>query len=64
MYNLNTTNVNGKRAVSESEIKPIFVEYDKYGNLRFSEIPQWRRKLPIPQDQIDINERLSQNEGY
>ena len=22
------------------------------------------RKLPIPQDQIDINERLSQNEGY
>ena len=38
--------------------------HDKNGNLRFSEIPQWRRKLPIPQDQIDINERLSQNEGY
>ena len=38
--------------------------HDKDGNLRFSEIPQWRRKLPIPQDQIDINERLSQNEGY
>lgn len=38
--------------------------HDKNGNLRFTEIPSWRRKLPVPQDQIDINERLSQNEGY
>lgn len=38
--------------------------HDKNGNLRFTDIPSWRRKLPIPQDQIDINERLSQNEGY
>lgn len=37
---------------------------DKNGNLRFTEIPEWKRRLPIPQDQIDINERLTQNEGY
>lgn len=37
---------------------------DRNGNLRFSNIPAWRRKLPIPQGQIDINERLTQNEGY
>ncbi len=38
--------------------------HDKNGNLRFSEIPAWRAKLPIPQAQIDINERLTQNIGY
>lgn len=38
--------------------------HDKNGNLRFSEIPSWRAKLPIPQAQIDINERLTQNFGY
>lgn len=38
--------------------------HDKNGNLRFSDIPSWRRLFPIPQDQIDINERLVQNEGY
>ena len=38
--------------------------HDKNGNLRFTEIPSWRQKFPIPQDQIDINERLTQNEGY
>lgn len=38
--------------------------HDKNGNLRFSEIPSWRAKLPIPQTQIDINERLTQNFGY
>lgn len=38
--------------------------HDKNGNLRFSEIPAWRAKLPIPQAQIDINERLTQNVGY
>lgn len=38
--------------------------HDKNGNLRFSEIPFWRAKLPIPQAQIDINERLTQNIGY
>ena len=38
--------------------------HDKNGNLRFSEIPSWREKLPIPQAQIDINERLTQNIGY
>lgn len=39
-------------------------EHDKNGKLRFTEIPSWRRVLPIPQAQIDINERLTQNEGY
>lgn len=38
--------------------------HDKNGNLRFSEIPAWHAKLPIPQAQIDINERLTQNIGY
>ena len=38
--------------------------HDKNGNLQFTEIPSWRRLLPIPQDQLDINERLTQNEGY
>ena len=38
--------------------------HDKNGNLRFSEISAWRTKLPIPQAQIDINERLTQNIGY
>lgn len=38
--------------------------HDKNGNLRFSEIPAWRAKLPIPQAQVDINERLTQNIGY
>lgn len=38
--------------------------HDKNGNLRFSEIPAWRAKLPIPQAQIDINERLTQKIGY
>lgn len=38
--------------------------HDKNGNLRFSEIPAWRAKLLIPQAQIDINERLTQNIGY
>lgn len=38
--------------------------HDKNGNPRFSEIPAWRAKLPIPQAQIDINERLTQNIGY
>lgn len=38
--------------------------HDKNGNLRFAEVPAWRQKFPIPQDQIDINERLTQNEGY
>lgn len=38
--------------------------HDKNGNLRFSEILAWRAKLPIPQAQIDINERLTQNIGY
>lgn len=38
--------------------------HDKNGNLRFSEISSWRTKLPIPQAQIDINERLTQNIGY
>ena len=38
--------------------------HDKNGGLRFSDIPVWREKFPIPQDQIDINERLTQNEGY
>ena len=37
---------------------------DKNGNIKFTDIPEWRRKMPIPQDQIDINERLTQNEGY
>ena len=41
------------------------LSHDKNGNLRFTEdIPAWREKLPVPQDQIDINERLTQNEGY
>lgn len=39
--------------------------HDKNGNLRFPEgIPAFRRNLPLPQGQIDINERLIQNEGY
>lgn len=38
--------------------------HDKNGNLQFTDIPSWRRLLPVPQDQIDINERLTQNEGY
>ena len=38
--------------------------HDKDGNLKFSEIPSWRRLLPVPQEQLDINERLTQNEGY
>lgn len=38
--------------------------HDKNGNPRFSDIQTWRRLLPVPQDQIDINERLTQNEGY
>ena len=38
--------------------------HDKNGNLRFTDIPTWRRLLPVPQGQIDINERLTQNEGY
>lgn len=42
----------------------IKLAHDKNGNLRFSEIPAWRAKLPIPQAQIDINERLTQNIGY
>lgn len=37
---------------------------DKNGRLRFPEVPSWKQKLPVPQDQIDINERLEQNEGY
>ncbi len=40
------------------------LSHDKNGNLRFTDIPSWREKLPIPQEQIDINERLTQNEGY
>lgn len=38
--------------------------HDKNGNLLFSEIPSFRELLPVPQDQIDINERLTQNPGY
>lgn len=38
--------------------------HDKNGNLRFASVPDWRLKFPIPQDQIDINERLTQNPGY
>lgn len=38
--------------------------HNKNGSLRFPNIPAWREKLPIPQEQIDINERLTQNEGY
>ena len=38
--------------------------HDKNGKLRFDNIPSWREKLPIPQAQLDINERLIQNEGY
>lgn len=38
--------------------------HNKNGSLRFQEIPAWREKFPIPQEQIDINERLTQNEGY
>lgn len=37
---------------------------NKNGSLRFPDIPAWKEKLPIPQEQIDINERLTQNEGY
>lgn len=37
---------------------------DKNGNYKFTDIPEWRSRLPIPQDQIDINEGLTQNEGY
>lgn len=38
--------------------------HDKNGKLLFSDVPAWREKLPIPQEQIDINERLTQNQGY
>lgn len=38
--------------------------HNKNGSQRFPNIPAWRTKLPIPQEQIDINERLTQNEGY
>ncbi|MCI2083193.1 MAG: RagB/SusD family nutrient uptake outer membrane protein [Bacteroidales bacterium] len=42
----------------------MLTAHDKNGDLRFSKIDSFRRFLPIPQDQIDINERLTQNEGY
>lgn len=37
---------------------------DKNGKPRYTDIPTWRRLMPIPQGQMDINERLTQNEGY
>ncbi len=38
---------------------------DKKGALRFPDgIADFRRHLPVPQGQIDINERLVQNAGY
>lgn len=38
--------------------------HDKNGNLRFPKVDSFRRLLPIPQGQIDMNERLTQNPGY
>ncbi len=40
------------------------LSHDKNGKVRFTDIPTWREKLPVPQEQMDINERLTQNEGY
>lgn len=37
---------------------------DKNGIPMIADVSSFRRKLPVPQDQIDINERLIQNEGY
>lgn len=37
---------------------------DKNGNPRFKHTESFRTRLPIPQEQIDINERLTQNIGY
>lgn len=38
--------------------------HDKDGKPRFGTLEHFRTRLPIPQEQIDINERLTQNEGY
>lgn len=38
--------------------------HGKNGNLRFPKVDSFRRLLPIPQGQIDMNERLIQNPGY
>ena len=37
---------------------------DKYGNPIVADASGLHRLMPIPQNQIDINENLVQNEGY
>jgi hypothetical protein len=37
---------------------------DKNGNPMIKDVAEFRRLIPIPQGQIDINERLEQNKGY
>jgi hypothetical protein len=37
---------------------------DKNGKPMIKDVSEFRRLMPIPQGQIDINERLEQNQGY
>lgn len=37
---------------------------DKNGVPMIKDVSSFRRLLPVPQGQIDINERLTQNIGY
>ena len=37
---------------------------DKNGVPMIKDVSEFRRLMPVPQGQIDINERLDQNTGY
>lgn len=37
---------------------------DKNGKPMIKDVAEFRRLMPVPQSQIDINDRLSQNQGY